>query len=104
VDQAGSYERPVSAPLVRVKLRGGTGPVSLYRSDVRPFLKEILEEHRRLGVQSQEVSLAALCVRLVSNLSVNFLSNGPLRRAQERTQVDIGVPQLGRVDRALGFD
>ena len=63
MDQAGSYERPVSAPLVGVKLRGGTGPISLYRSDVRLFLKEILEEHRKLGVQEQKVSLAALCVR-----------------------------------------
>ncbi len=63
VDQAGSYERPVAAPLVGVKLRGGTGPIYLYRSDVRPFLKEILEDHSRLGVQAQKVSLATLCVR-----------------------------------------
>ncbi len=63
MDQAGSYERLVSAPLVGVKLLGGTGPISLFRSDVRLFLKEILEEYRRLGVQAQMVSLAAFCVR-----------------------------------------
>ncbi len=63
MDQAGSYERLVSGPLVGVKLRGGTGPISLFRSDVRLFLKEILEEHRRLGVQAEMFSLAALCVR-----------------------------------------